>query len=289
MKKIKFNLQLFAKDFAEAFSESIGIGAEVEKVAETPAVDNIENEPTTATESVESETVDEPKDKTDTVQATDEKPERDREKDSAFAKLRREKERLEKEQKERDTWYAEQFAEYGITSEADYRKRMQEQKQTELLEQAEGGSLEAIEQLADMKAEEKAQQTLQAEKLKFQLQSEVMELNKEFDLKLDSYEDISNIENGSAVVALMSAKKPNGEYYSAVEAYKMVNSDKIIAKEVQKAKQQAKNEMNGFNHTKVDSKGGSETQDITLDSGTMAEFEKWGMKPDMNFLKKVIK
>lgn len=285
--KFKFNLQLFAKDFAEAFAESIGTSVESVEVAEPQVADNIEH--SEQSESVESDKVDEPNESTETVTESDEKPKRDLEKDSAFAKLRREKEALEKAQAERDKWYAEQFKDYGITSEAEYRKAMMEQKQSELVEQATEGNVEAIEELADLKAQEKAETVLQNEKLKLQLQSEVMELNKEFDLKLTSYEEIQSVDNGTAVIAIMQTKKPNGEYYSAVEAYKMANYDKLLAKEVAKTKQQVKNEMNGFNHAKVDSKAGGEVQDLTLDSDTMAEFEKWGMKPNMDFLKKVIK
>lgn len=275
-------------DFATLFTESISKGEEQKEVAEpSPVADNIGT--SEQSESVESEKVDEPNEPTETAEETDEKPKRDLEKDSAFAKLRREKEALEKAQAERDKWYAEQFADYGITTESEYRKAIMEQKQAELVEQATYGNVEAIEELADLKAQEKADTALQTEKLKFQLQTEVVDLNKEFDLKLTSYEDISNVDNGHAVIALMQTKKPDGEYYSAVEAYKMANYDKIMAKEVAKTKQQTKNEMNGFNHTKVDSKAGSEVSTVTLDSDTMAEFDKWGMKPNMDFLKKVIK
>ena len=284
--KIKFNLQLFAQDFATAFAESIGTSVEPQEVADPVVADNIDSG---KTDDSVSDEVDGQKSDVEASVETDEKPPRDLEKDSAFAKLRREKEALEKAQKERDKWYAENFGDYGITTEAEYRQKMHEQKQAELLEKAQEGDTTAIDELSDMKAQEKAEQALQAEKLKMQLQSEVSDLNKEFSLGIESYEDIAKIENGSAVIALMSAKKPNGEYYSAVEAYKMVNYDKFIADEVKKAKQQTKNEMNGFNHAKIDTKGGSEVENVTLDNETMKAFEQWGMKPDMNFLKTVIK
>lgn len=285
--KFKFNLQLFAKDFAEAFAESIGTSVENVEIANPQVADNIET--SVKPDAVESEKVDEPKETTEHVEETDEKPKRDLEKDSAFAKLRREKEALEKAQSERDKWYAEQFADYGITTESEYRKAIMEQKQTELMEKATEGDAEAIEELADLKAQEKAESALQEEKLKLQLQSEVLDLNREFDLKLTSYEEISNIDNGSAVLAIMQTQRPDGEYYSAVEAYKMANYDKLLAKEVAKTKQQVKNEMNGFNHAKVETKGGDEVNTVTLDAETLAWYDKMGIKPDMDFLKTVYK
>lgn len=284
--KIKFNLQLFAQDFATALADSMGVSVEPQEVAEPDVANNIDSGK--PDESAQPE-VDGQKEDAEASAEADEKPPRDLEKDSAFAKLRREKEALEKAQKERDKWYAENFGDYGITTESEYRQKVQEQRQAELLEKAQEGDTTAIDELSDMKAQEKAEQALQAEKLKMQLQSEVNDLNREFNLNLTSYEDIQSIDNGSAVVALMSAKKPDGDYYSAVEAYKMVNYDKIMANEVKKAKQQTKNEMNGFNHTKVDTKGGSEVDSVTLDNDTLAMFERMGMKPDMEFLKKMMK
>lgn len=286
MKNFKFNLQLFAQDFATALAESMGVGVEPQEVAEPDVANNIDSDKTDETVSNE---VDGQKEDSEASAETDEKPPRDLEKDSAFAKLRREKEALEKAQKERDKWYAENFGDYGITTEAEYRQKVQEQRQAELLEKAQEGDTNAIDELADMKAQAKAEEALQTEKLKLQLQSEVNDLNREFNLNLASYEDIQSIDNGSAVIALMSAKKDNGEYYSAVEAYKMVNYDKILASEVKKAKQQTKNEMNGFNHAKVDTKGGGEVDSVTLDNETLAMYERMGMKPDMDFLKKMIK
>jgi len=285
--RIKFNLQLFADDFATGLASKLGVSVEPEKVAEPPVADNIPD----GEESGQSTEVkhDDEKPEVDTSEGEVDKPKRDLEKDSAFAKLRREKEALEKAQKERDKFYADNFAEYGIATEAEYRTKMLEQKQADLIEKVQAGDETAIEDLAELKAQEKAQKAFEAEKLKLELQTEVLDLKKEFNLNIDSYEDLSKIERGEEVVALMAAKKPNGEYYTATEAYRMINHDKIIADAVKQAKQQAKNEAAGFSHTKTETKTGGEVESVVLDAETLRMFERMGMKPNTNFLKQHIK
>lgn len=281
-------------DFATGLAAKLGVSVETKEVADPSVVDNkpVEDTPvegaSTKQESDKADLIDDDV-KSDKPDEAIDKPKRDLEKDSAFAKLRREKEALEKAQKERDQFYATNFAEYGITTEAEYRTKMLEQRQADLIEKAQQGDETAIDDLAELKAEEKAHKALESEKLKLELQSEVMDLNREFDLKVNSYEELSTIERGEEIVALMAARKPNGEYYSAVEAYRMINHDKIIADAIKQAKQQAKNEAAGFNHTKTESKTGGEVESVVLDAETLRMYECMGLKPDTNFLKQHIK
>lgn len=277
-------------DFATAFAQAVGVQAEKPVVAEQEVVvDKVVETP----QSLPTDKVDEPKeDKTDDPKV-DEPKERDFEKDSAFAKLRREKEAIERkakeEQAERDTWYAEQYAEYGIKSEAEYRQRMKEQKQAELLEKAELGDVAAVDELATMKADDLVSEKLKAKELELTLEREVLELNKLYDLKLQSINDLVNIENGNEIIAIMSTRKSNGEYFTANEAYRMANVETLLAQAEKSAKQQTKNEQAGFKHTSVDNKGGAEHSDVTIPADVLAEYDKWGIKPDLNHIKNMMK
>lgn len=279
------------EDFASKFADSIGISVEKPVVAEPDK--EVVDKPVVAQESLPTDKVDEPKEVETSDPKVDEPKERDFEKDAAFAKLRREKEALEKKQKqeqlERDKWYVEQFAEYGVTSESDYRNKLKEQREADLLEKAESGDTSAVEELASLKADEIVNEKLREKELALELEREVLDLNKTYDLKLNSIDDLATLERGPEIIAIMQTKKPNGDYFSAAEAYKMANVDLLIAQAQKSAKQQVKNEQSGFNHTKVESKGGAEHSDLTLSAEVMAEFDKWGLKPNMDFLKKVMK
>lgn len=263
-------------------AEFLGVNAEEKEVVAPSIDDNTVQTDQPVPEETPKETKEEPK-------AEPEEPKRDLEKDSAFAALRREKERLEKEQKERDKWYQEHYGDYGVTSEKEYRDRLEKQREEELVELATGGDTSAIDELATLKAQTIAQEALMSEKINLQLQSELFELNSKYGLSLKETTEIALLPNGEVIESLMSSKKPNGEYYTASEAYRMANMETILADEIKKAKQIARNEASGFNHTKAEVKAGDEVSSVSLDAETLALYEKMGIKPNLDFLKTMIK
>lgn len=208
--------------------------------------------------------------------------ERDLEKDSAFAEARRKFEAdKKKEQEERDAWFAAEYAELGIKSEAEFKLYRKAEKKKELEEQAVIGDASAIEKLVNLNVDEKLSAKLSEEQAKLAAQqemvNEVLELNKEYgtDFNLDTLDP--------EVMQWMNIKKSSGNYYTAKEAYEKVFADKV--KEIKKAKADAK--AGGYNHTGGVKSTGANEKFVDVDQETLKMYEKMGMKVNPDVIKNI--
>jgi len=284
---LPMNLQLFAEDdFVDQLSGVLGVSVETKEAAE-PSTDEIVAE------------VDEPKVteevKEEVKEVKEPKKERDLEKDSAFAAQRREKEAIEKkftdleaqranEQQERDDWYKNEYADHGITSEADYRNAIQKQKEDALKEKAVEGDSDAIEALLKSKVDEAVNGVKESAQIEAQknarfiadVEKELFTVNDEFGTNFKNLNDLKTSPNGMIALSLMGTKKDDGSFLSAKEAYKMANVDTLLTSTKEKVRQEVLNKANGFNHTKVDPKPTGDTDNVTLDAATLAFYDKMG-------------
>jgi len=85
----------------------------------------------------------------------------------------------------------------------------------------------------------------------------------------------------------MGTKKDDGSFLSAKEAYKMANVDTLLSTSKEKVRQEVLNKANGFNHTKVDTKPTGDNDNVTLDAATLAFYDKMGMSPNMDHVRKM--
>lgn len=288
---IPMNLQFFGEDaFVDRLSEVLGVSAETKEVAE-PSSTEIATDANVADEQTATET-----------KAIKETKERNLDKDSAFAAQRREKEAIErkladieaqrvKEQAERDEWYKTKFSQYGITSEAEYRKALEKQEEESLKEKAVEGDSDAIEALiksgVDKVIDEERAKAQNDALFALTVERELGALNEEFGVDFKTLADLKASPNGSITLALMGTKKDDGSFLSAKEAYRMANVDTLLTTAKEKVKQEVLNKANGFNHTKVDQKPTGELDNITLDAETLAFYDKMGIKPNMDHIKRV--
>ena len=291
---LPMNLQLFAEDdFVNQLSNVLGVSVETKEAAE-PSTDEIVTE------------VDEPEVTEEVKEVKEPKKERDLEKDSAFAAQRREKEAIEKkftdleaqrtkEQQERDDWYKNEYADHGITSEADYRKAIQKQKEDALKEKAVEGDSDAIEALLKSKVDEAVNGVKESAQIEAQknarfiadVEKELSTVNDEFGTNFKNLNDLKTSPNGMIALSLMGTKKDDGSFLSAKEAYKMANVDTLLSSNKEKVRQEVLNKANGFNHTKVDPKPTGDTDNVTLDAATLAFYDKMGMSPNMDHVRKM--
>ena len=295
---LPMNLQLFAEDdFVDQLSGVLGVSVETKEAAE-PSTDEIVAE------------VDEPKVteevKEEVKEVKEPKKERDLEKDSAFAAQRREKEAIEKkftdleaqranEQQERDDWYKNEYADHGITSEADYRNAIQKQKEDALKEKAVEGDSDAIEALLKSKVDEAVNGVKESAQIEAQknarfiadVEKELFTVNDEFGTNFKNLNDLKTSPNGMIALSLMGTKKDDGSFLSAKEAYKMANVDTLLSTSKEKVRQEVLNKANGFNHTKVDTKPTGDNDNVTLDAATLAFYDKMGMSPNMDHVRKM--
>jgi len=281
MNIIKFNidnLQLFNSD------------EEVEKVVEKEFVTPDDfNKPAETIEDADlSEEVDdtddeivfEDNDKVETLKKDDglseEKlPEETSKANKAFAELRIEKARLKKEQDERDKWYAEKYADYGVTDEKSYREKYEEQlaqeRQNELKEKADNGDIEATKELMlevfkntpEYRAmAEINQKSIDAEyqaKVDTQCNEFIEEYGDLIDIDFTSTTDLAELPNGDKILEQIN------KGLTLSEAFLVSNRDLIVGSENAKVKQKVLNNQNAKAKLKTLGSKTSKTNTVTYD------------------------
>lgn len=202
----------------------------------------------------------------------DSEEERDFEKDAAYASMRRELEENKKKlndanskQEEADNWYKDNYGDMGINNEKEYRSYIAKQKDVEKnkelatkmqeSEDPEKDIEEIIKESPYVKSlnekVSKYEKAQAVELIKAKLKDELNDLNTEYELELDSLEQIEDLPNGDKILKMSQMKIPGtDEYMSLSEAYFNVNRKDIMAGNKEKAKNEALKALSSKNHLK---------------------------------------
>lgn len=231
---LKLNLQLFADDGETEPEEP----ADVEW--ESFDSDKSQEE---AEESEEAPEVADP-------EQEEEPPQRDFEKDKAFAEMRRKAEEAERKIKRQDEWAKANYGHLGINTMEDYRISLEEQRKRETYadkgldyDEMKKAIRDELEGHPDVV---KARQTQE----EAEIQREINALNTAYpDVKLASIDDILKLPNSEEIVKRVQRG------YSLKDAYELANQNDIIAKRVAAAEQAARNKIKSKDHLKPGSNG----------------------------------
>lgn len=194
-----------------------------------------------------------------------ETPERNYEKDSAYAEIRREKEAAEKraadieaKQKEHAEWFKKRYGDdFGVEDVDGFISKMAQQTANEkfinLSERAAAGEdvTSGLDELikehptfkelaSKLEGYEKINEQVALENMQ---KEELGKFNKEFGFELKSYEDISELPNANEILDLMSKKG-----LELTDAYYLANREDITKSGLEKVKQETINKMAGKNH-----------------------------------------
>lgn len=231
---LPMNLQFFAEDEGET-SETMSEVAEQTEVTETPEV--TETEPTGETD------VD-----------TTEPQTQSKETNAAFASMRRELQAARQAQAEIDRYYAEQFGNYTnpetgapIKSAKDYLDAMAAQQRIQAREKLEAANIDPkvldsmIANSPVVRQAQAATEELNQFRAQQQLERDYQEIMK-FDPTVGSAEDILNAPNMQQVYDKVATGM------SLVDAYKIVNFERLASSYGAAAKQAAINSVKAKNH-----------------------------------------
>lgn len=201
-------------------------------------------------------------------------PQRDFEKDSAFAEMRRKAEDAERRASKADQWAKENYGHLGIETWDQYQQELEVQKKRE--EYAENGiDYDEVRKIAKEEAANhpdvlSAQQIQQRESVNAEIRNlksvyphlEISEVSDVRDLvstleKLPNWEEI---------------KKRVTKGYELIDAYELANKDEIIGKRTAAAAQAARNAAKSKDHLKP---SGNQAADdgIVIDQQEMAMFK----------------
>ncbi len=252
--RYRMNLQLFAEE-----------GENVQEVAE----------PETETELEESATEDSEESSEEAQEVAEPAPERDFEKDKAFAELRRKAEDAERRAAKADQWAKENYGHMGINTWDEYQTALAEDKKRQEYEEK-GIDYDAVRKIAKEEAENhpevrKAKDIEQ----KFAVNSEIRALKSAYpDVEIGEVEDLRD-------VAATLEKLPNWEEirkrvekgYDLIDAYELANRDTLMGKRTAAAAQAARNAANSKKHLKP---SGTEAADnaVLIDPEEMAMFKR---------------
>lgn len=279
---IPMNLQLFGNGDTGTSSVSTGGNAAATSTTSTfmsgsfDGSDEIslvgENEGSEAAEAVEAD----PK---ESIAASPADSKQDPKIDSAFAKLRKEKETFEKTKKELDSWVNENFGkQYGIKTIEEYKemldRQLREEKEAEFREA--GYDPEVIKEI--IKSDPKLAKALNMVEAQEQ---DPAAAQAEYDKKLvDDYKVLA--EKFQGLVTKPEDIPPQvWELYDKgldlVQAYAAVNYEAIANHNKTVGSQQALNKINSKAHLKVEADGQGEVNDVFMPQETLAMYLDMGM------------
>lgn len=242
--------------------------------------ENIEEVAAPQTDEESAELVDqEPVPSEENLEVADPEPQRDYEKDKAFAELRREKEEAQRQLRERDNWVADQWGHLGIKDWDQYQQALAEKAKKEKYEE-QGIDYDAVREIAKEEAANhpdviKAKQIEQREAINAEIRTlksaypdvDIAEVKDMKDLvqtleKLPNWEDI--------------AKRVN-KGYELKDAFELANRDMIMEKRAKAAAQATRNNARSKDHLKP---SGSQAADdvMIVTPEEMALFRKTGTK-----------
>jgi len=254
---LPMELQFFAEGEGSEGSEN------TQEVAEPETVSNVEAEPT-ETEGV-------------TEEAADPQPQSP-ETNAAFANMRRQLQEANRRLADTDAMFARQFGKYKnpetgepIRSAKDYYEAMAAQERANAREQMQQNGIdpEMIDNLIANSPAVRQAQAVTAELNTYRAQQRLEADYKEIlalDPSLNSVEDILN----DPSMPLMTEKVAQG--MSLVDAYKIVNFDRVFASKEAAVKQQTVNQVKGKNHLAT---GASINVNDTEEDIPAESIEKW--------------
>lgn len=215
----------------------------------------------------------------ESLEVADPEPQRDFEKDKAFAELRREKEEALRQLKERDNWVVEQWGHLGIKTWDQYQQALAEEKKKQKYEE-QGIDYEAVREIAKEEAANhpdviKAKQIEQRDAVNAEIRSlksaypdvDIAEVK---DMK-DLVDTLAKLPNWDEI-----AKKVN-KGYDLKDAFELANRDMIMEKRAKAAAQATRNNARSKDHLKP---SGSQAADdvMIITPEEMALFRKTGTK-----------
>ena len=254
---LPMELQFFAEGEGSEGSEN------TQEVAEPETVSNVEAEPT-ETEGV-------------TEEAADPQPQSP-ETNAAFANMRRQLQEANRRLADTDAMFARQFGKYKnpetgepIRSAKDYYEAMAAQERANAREQMQQNGIdpEMIDNLIANSPAVRQAQAVTAELNTYRAQQRLEADYKEIlalDPSLNGVEDILN----DPSMPLMTEKVAQG--MSLVDAYKIVNFDRVFASKEAAVKQQTVNQVKGKNHLAT---GASINVNDTEEDIPAESIEKW--------------
>lgn len=224
-----------------------------------------------------------------------EEDDRDFEKDSAYANMRREVEESKKnldlatsEKEETDKFYKENYGDLGIENEKDYRKYLKEQQKgernQELVKKIQDSD-EPVKDIDDFIKEsplfkEMSEKLSRYEKetavkqIEIKLKDELSELNSDYDLGLEELDQIPDLPNGDKILQLSQTKIPGtDEYMSLSDAYFVVNKKMILKDGKDAAKNEAIKALSSKNHLKPAGKQSTE-RTVQMPSETLKMYKQ---------------
>ena len=212
---------------------------------------------------------------------------------SAFAELRRQKKELEQQTKAYDKWAVDNFAHLGVTDFKSYQvmmdKQIMEQTQSELEEK--GYDAELIQKAIMLNPKLKAVIESQP-----QQQPEAQPIN---DDKLIA--DYTSLQAKYPELVTKPEEIPQAVWdrydrgYDLVEAFEIVNKDKLTQKVAKKtkeiARQETLNKINSKKHLQTEKESGGGAADVHIDKETLAMYKGMGFteKQAMKFHKQHMK
>ncbi|MGX4584054.1 hypothetical protein [Paenibacillus chitinolyticus] len=219
-----------------------------------------------------------------------EKPERDFEKDRAFAEIRRAKEEAESKLKERDAWISQQYGEsFGIHTWDDYQKALAEEKRRQ--EYSEQGLDYDVVKKAVKEELDSHPEVLRAKEanMRAAIDAEVSEFNKsypEYKFSFNNERDILNLPNGEVIARKIASG------YSLLDAFETTNRDAILEKRTRAAQQATRNNINSKQHIKPSGGSGGDIDALSVPDDVMANYRKMfakelkaGKKTEADFIK----
>ncbi|MFE4569955.1 hypothetical protein [Paenibacillus chitinolyticus] len=203
-------------------------------------------------------------------------PERDFEKDRAFAELRRAKEDAERKLKERDAWVSQQYGEsFGIHTWDEYERALAEEKRRQ--EYSEQGLDYDVVKKAVKEELDSHPEVLRAKKANMQaaIDAEVSEFNKaypEYKFSFNNEKDILNLPNGEVIARKIASG------YSLLDAFETTNRDTILEKRTKAAQQATRNNINSKQHIKPSGGSGGDIDALSVPDDVMAIYRKMHAK-----------
>jgi hypothetical protein len=202
-------------------------------------------------------------------------PERDFEKDRAFAELRRKAEEAERRASKADQWAKENYGHMGINSWDEYQEALIEDKKRASYEE-QGIDYDAVRKIAKEEAENHPD-VKKAKEIEQRLS-----VNAEIRALKTAYPDveIGEIENLDDLIPTLE-KLPNwadmqkrvAKGYDLIDAYELANRASLVSKQTAAAAQAARNAANSKNHLKPTGNQNAENA-IMIDAEEMAMFKR---------------
>jgi hypothetical protein len=207
---------------------------------------------------------------------------------SAFAELRRQKKALEQQTKANDAWAVKNFGHLGVKDFDSYKVMMDEQLADTVKQELEESGYDVDLLHKAMKLDPTYKAILDAQPPKQESSLDEDKLVADYTSLQEKYSDL--VTKPEDIPQEVWNRYDKG--YDLVEAFEIVNRDKLSQKVAKKTKemtrQETLNKINSKKHLQTEKDNGSKASDVYIDKETMAMYKNMGLseKQAVKFHKK---